>query len=103
MLAVQPDPCERTHASKRFALSALILVVREDVVDSTSVNIEARSEVLGAHRCTFNVPSGEAAAPWALPHQLRAAGFRGLPQREIARILLQRIGLCAHPLTQAFA
>src|SRR5947208_12878882 len=103
MLTVQPDPGERAHSSERLALRALVLMVREDVVDSTSVNVELRAEVLGTHRRTFDVPPREPATPRALPHQLGPARLRRLPQREIARVLLEWIGLCPHALTQAFA
>ena len=90
VLAVQPDPRERPHAGERLALGALVLVVRENVVDAAGVDVYLWTEVLGAHGGALDVPAREAPAPRAGPDQLGSARLRGLPERKVARILFQR-------------
>src|SRR5262245_9543120 len=100
MLAVQPDARERADAGEGLGLGALVLVVREDVVDAAGVNVDLRAEVLGAHGGAFDVPAREASAPRALPDELCPLGLGGLPQREVARVVLERVGFGAHALAQ---
>src|SRR3954454_3843161 len=76
MGAVEPGPDEGL-AGRRLALGDLVLVVGEDQVDATGVQVERRPEVRHAHRRAFDVPAGTAGAERRLPGWL--AGLRTLP------------------------
>ena len=87
-------------ARGRLGLRDLVLVVREDQVDAAGVDVEARAEVAHAHGRALDVPAG---AP--LPEHRRPAwlaGLGGLPEREVAHVvLLVLVGLDALPRAAA--
>ena len=68
--------------------------MREDVVNAAGVYVESLPQVLDGHGGTFDVPSWESFAPRAVPLD-HAPGLRRLPQREVARIALERVRLGA--------
>src|SRR5205823_7197336 len=89
---VQPEPGERVTG--RVRLGALVLVVREDQVHATAVDVELAAEVGGRHRRALQVPARTPGAPRRRPGRL--ARLRALPQREVARVALaacQRLAL----------
>ncbi len=79
---------------RRLRLGNLVLVVREDEVQSAAVDVEGRAEELLAHRGALDVPAGPAAAPGRVPRRL--ARLLSLPEREIERFPLELPG--RHPL-----
>ena len=83
--AMEPRPDERL-AGRRLALGDLVLVMREDQVDATGVDIERRPEVGHAHRRAFDVPAGAAGPDRRLPRRL--AGLGPLPQGEVPDVVL---------------
>src|SRR4029077_1650325 len=87
---VHPDV--REGGAERARLRDLVLVVRELEVESAAVNLEARTEVLLRHRGALDVPARPDAAPRRLPPGVLARLVR-LPEREVARILLERVRL----------
>ena len=92
---MQPDLDERQSLG-RLALRDLVLVVREDQVDPTGMNVECGAEVAHAHRGALDVPAGAARAERRLPRGL--ARLRRLPQDEVADVVLRvLIGLDALP------
>jgi len=70
----------------RLGLGALVLVVREDEVGPAAVNVERQAEVFLRHARALDVPARAPLAPRRLPRGL--AGLRGLPQREVERVVL---------------
>ena len=56
-------PVHRCVAVRSFGLRDLVLVVREDVVDTAGVQVEALAEVLRAHRRTLDMPARKPATP----------------------------------------
>src|SRR5438552_3529127 len=101
MLPVHPVADDRM-AERPLGLRDLVLVVREDVVDTARVKIEALAEVLRAHRRTLDVPAREARAPWRVPHE-GAPGLALLPEREVGGVALLRVDLDAHASFERFA
>ena len=68
-------------------LRNLCLMVREDQIESTSVDIELLTEVLRTHRRALHMPARESFAPRTRPmHDMFGCSF--LPQREIITVLL---------------
>src|SRR5207253_905226 len=63
-------------------------VVRKNVVDTAAVNIELIAEQGGSHGAALNVPTGSAAAPWAIPRYVTIFFVPGFPEREIPHVLL---------------
>ena len=95
--AVEPGLDERL-AGRRLALGELVLVVREDQVDRTGVDVERRPEVLHAHRRALDMPARPARADRRL--EARLAGLGTLPDGEVADVVLGvLVGLdpLAHP------
>ena len=82
-----------------FALCYLALVVREDVIDAAGVYVELIAEILDGHGGAFNVPAGEALSPGAGPLD-RPARLGGLPEREVARVVLEWVGIDPHRFQQ---
>src|SRR5262245_44733167 len=66
--------------------------MRELEVETAAVDLEARAEVLLGHGRALDVPAGPATAPRRVPPGVLARLVR-LPQREVARILLERVRL----------
>src|SRR6266851_4534044 len=79
-------------AGDAFALRNLPLVMREDVVRATRVDVEPIAEKGHRHGRAFDVPAWKARSPWAGPH-LQAVLAGSLPEREIPRVPLARINL----------
>ena len=74
-----------TLAVGHGALTHFRLVVREQQVHTAAVNVELLAQVLGAHGCTFDVPTRETDAPRGVPaHDVLGGGL--LPQREVGGI-----------------
>src|ERR1051326_882165 len=73
-------------ARQRFRLRDLILMVWESQIFSAAMQIKALAQVLHRHNGAFNVPARTARADRTLPEGL--AFLRGLPQGEVARIVL---------------
>ena len=75
---------------ERFALSQLVIMMRESQVYPPGVDIDLTSENLRRHGRALDMPSGSARAPWTGPAWL--AWFGGLPERKICfRFLLRRL------------
>src|ERR1700751_4577116 len=83
-------------------LRDLVLVVRELKVEPAAVDLEARPEVLLRHRRALDVPARPAPPPRRVPPRVLARLVR-LPEREIARILLQRVRLLLLHLVRPLA
>ena len=79
----------RERMPQRARLRDLVLVVREDQVEPAAVDLEHGPEVLLRHRRALDVPARPAAAPRRVPPRVLAF-LVGLPEREVAWILLQR-------------
>src|SRR4029453_3205482 len=86
--------------AQRTRLCDLVLVVREDEIESASVDLELRPEVLLGHDRALDVPAGSSTPPRRLPPSV-LSGLVPLPQRKVARILLARIRLLLLDLIEA--
>ena len=73
-------------AGGALALGDLVLVVREHQVETATVEIEGRPEVMRRHHRALDVPAGTAVAPGALPAPL--VGGRPLPESEVRGVAL---------------
>lgn len=69
----------RTH----LALSHLVVVMREDQVDSSGVDIDLSSEDLARHDRALDVPTRSTLSPRRRPERL--SSLRRLPESEIGR------------------
>ena len=87
---MRPDP--RELVAERARLRDLVLVVREDEVEPAAVDLEDRPEQLLGHHGALDVPARPAASPRRVPGRVLARLVR-LPEREVARILLERVRL----------
>src|SRR5919201_3683523 len=87
---VRPDAPELVP--ERARLRQLVLVVREDEVEPAAVDLEGGPEELLGHNRALDVPARSAATPGRVPPRV-LAGLVRLPQREVARILLERVRL----------
>ena len=67
--------------------------MREDQVAAAAVEIELLAEVLQRHRRALDMPARASLAPRAVPGRL--ARLRGLPEREVHRMVLGRVDLDA--------
>ena len=68
-------------ASDGFRLQDLVLVVGEDKVVATAVDVDLLAQVAVDHCRALDVPSGPALSPGGVPGDL--AGFGGLPDGEV--------------------
>src|SRR3954447_1327606 len=84
---MDPVP-SRDVAGDRGGLRDLVFVVREDVVDATGMDVEARAEVAHGHRRAFEVPAGEPLAPAGGRPFEKASGAGRLPEREVSGVAL---------------
>jgi hypothetical protein len=87
VLDVQPVADERL-AGGALRLRDLVLVVREDEVFATGMDVEGGTQCSHAHGGALDVPAGPA-LPQGVCHAaptLRSTSFAPLPQREIAGI-----------------
>ena len=80
------QPVVREGPVGRFRLSDLVLMVREHEIESASVDVEMRAEVLLRHRRALDMPARATRPPGCLP--LRLAGLRALPHGEVTRVAL---------------
>src|SRR3954468_7249061 len=78
---------------ERPRLRELVLVVREDEVEPAAVDLERRPVDLLRHHRALDVPARAAAAPRRVPPRVPRRRLIRLPQREIARVALQRARL----------
>jgi len=79
-------------------LGGLVLVVREDEVGTTAVDVDRRAEVAVDHRAALGVPARPAGSPRGVPAGL--AGLSGLPEREVKGIVLLVVDLHAFASAQ---
>ena len=87
---VHPDVREVVPEGPR--LGNLVLVMGKDEVETAAVDLEARAEMLLGHRGALDVPAGSAVSPGGGPPGV-LSGLVGLPEREVALILLPWIRL----------
>mmetsp|Transcript_67588 Transcript_67588/g.220000 ORF Transcript_67588/g.220000 Transcript_67588/m.220000 type:complete len:368 (-) Transcript_67588:603-1706(-) len=80
---------------RRLALRDLVLVVREQQIGTTTVDVQRVAQVLFRHRTALDMPTRAASAPRRLPRRL--AGFGRLPERKILRRLLPTTDLNSRP------
>src|SRR5574341_926253 len=99
MLPVEPA-AHVPPVESSFTLSDLVFVMGEDVIDATCVEVDLGPEIPFDHRRTLDVPAGKPLTPGAGPLQ-RPARLRRLPEREVARVALQRVRFRARPFLQA--
>src|SRR5581483_8996410 len=90
---VRPDLGERM--TERMRLRNLVLVMREDEVEPAAVDLERGPEDLLGHHRALDVPARTAVAPGRVPPRVLGRGLVRLPEREVARILLERARLLA--------
>src|SRR5207248_10809510 len=83
-------PYARELMAERARLRDLVLVVRELQVEAAAVDREARAEVALRHRGALDVPTRPAPTPRRVPRGV-LAGLVRLPEREIARVVLERV------------
>mmetsp|Transcript_107762 Transcript_107762/g.292123 ORF Transcript_107762/g.292123 Transcript_107762/m.292123 type:complete len:346 (-) Transcript_107762:303-1340(-) len=80
---------------RRLALGDLVLVVWEDEVGATSMDVQGVPQVLLCHSTALDVPAGSARSPGRLPRGLARLGR--LPEHEVLCGLLLRAHLHAGP------
>src|SRR5581483_6577231 len=73
-------------AGVTLRLRDLVLVVGEDQIGATTVNVDRLAEIAQRHRRALDMPAGAARPPRAVPRRL--AGLGALPEREVSRVLL---------------
>src|SRR5207244_4832864 len=83
---------DESLTGRGLRLRDLALVVREEVVFTTGVEVERLAEVFHRHGRALDVPAGIPAAPRRIP-LLEIAWLRGAPEREIERVALVRVHL----------
>src|SRR5438477_12811874 len=88
----------RELVSEGARLRELVLVVREHEVEPTAVDLEHGAEELLGHHRALDVPPRTAPSPRRIPCGVFARLVR-LPEREVTRILLQRIRTLLFVLT----
>ena len=84
---VQPVFHERL-ARGPLALGDLVIMMREQIIHTAGMHIKALAKVLHAHRRALNVPTGTAAPPWGIPHDIAIFLCPRFPQRKVRRALL---------------
>ena len=85
-LDVHPE-ARRRAAGGAFGLRDLVLVVRKDQIDAAAVDVDRRlAQQPQRHRRALDVPAGPAGSAAVVPRRLARLG--GLPQHEVARVLL---------------
>ena len=86
---VHPVADERLLARDPLGLGDLVLVVGEDEVLASAVDVELLAEEGQRHRRALDVPPGAAPPPGTVPGRL--PGLRRLPEDKIHRVLFSRI------------
>src|SRR5262249_45491723 len=87
MRAVQPVPDEFL-SSDAFALGDLGFVVRENIIDTTRVDIDLIAEQRSSHRAAFDVPAWSARSPWRIPFHVPIFFVPRFPKRKVADVFL---------------
>jgi hypothetical protein len=75
-----------------FSLNEFVLMVREEKIEATAVNIDRCTKECVTHRATLGVPTGAASSPWRVKALTRI--IDPLPKRKIKRVSF----LFSHPL-----
>ncbi len=83
---MQPVPDERTNPGDRLNLGDFTFMVRKDQIRASGVNIDRLSQKSRDQRGAFDVPTGSAGSPGALPGRLPRG--LGLPEYEVQRVPL---------------
>ncbi len=93
--AVAPEP-GKLATRRGLGLRDLVLVMRKDEIDPAAMHVERLAEESHRHRRTLEVPARPPTPPGRIPRGPRrlVLRLRGLPQREILRVLLGVIVLC---------
>src|SRR5450759_4844818 len=71
-----------------FTLCDLRFVVRKNVIDAPTMDVELIAEQLRGHRAAFDVPARAARSPWRLPFHVAVFLIPCFPKREIANVFL---------------
>src|SRR6266403_779140 len=71
-----------------FSLCDFGFVVRENVVDSTAVNVDLIAQQSGGHGAALDMPAGPATAPRAFPADIPVFFVPPFPKCEISDVLL---------------
>src|SRR5215211_8919842 len=74
--------------------------MREDEVEAAAVDLELGAEVLLGHHGALDVPARPATAPGRVPPGVLPRLVR-LPEREVAGVLFERVGLLLFDLVEA--
>src|SRR5207302_4222436 len=82
----------REVVPERARLRQLVLVVREDEIEPAAVDLKRGAEELLGHDRALDEPARPAPSPRRVPPGVLVRFVR-LPEREVARILLQRVRL----------
>ena len=69
------------------SLCYLALMMREDKIHPTSVNVEMAAQILASHCCALTMPPWKSIAPRAWPPHY-VLGLRFFPQGEVGLIVL---------------
>ena len=89
MSAVHPVADKRPRTmSGTFALGNLSLVMREDVVDASAVDVDRFAQKTCRHGAALDMPSWASFAPGTLPSDGSILGNPGLPEGEVGHGLL---------------
>ena len=88
---------------ERLRLRDLVLVVREDEIQTAAVDLERRPEDLLGHRRALDVPARAAAPPRRVPPRVLGLRLVRLPEREVARVVLERVRLLLLDLIRTLA
>ena len=86
-------PDRRERMTERARLSHFVLMVREHEVEPAAVDLERRPVDLLRHHRALDVPARPAATPRRVPPRVLGGGLVRLPEREVARVALQRARL----------
>ena len=87
------DPQAREVPAGSVRLSLLVFVVREAQIDSAAMNIKSLTQVAVRHCRALEVPARAPLPPRGIPRSRGwFFGLCGLPEREVARILLPCLG-----------
>ena len=84
---MEPSRSE-VSAAGAAALGDFIFVVRENQIDTATVQVEGIAEVFTDHRRTFEVPARTAFSPGRTPKIFAILGASGFPQDKVADALL---------------
>src|SRR5581483_685675 len=95
MGAVQPVTDELLSGYP-FTLGDLGFVVRKNIVDSSTMDVELIAQERCRHRAALDVPTGPAWSPWRIPLHIAILVIPRFPKRKIADVFLV-IFIMFHP------